>query len=444
MTIEIILPALGETMDEGTIARWTVASGARVTKGQVIAEIESNKAVFELESTGSGVLTILVPAGASVPILTVIARLGTAGEMADAVGQQAVPAQMEPNGEPEVSSHLTAAPATAAEPGHARRFVSPRARRFAAQHGIDPALVSGTGPQGRVEERDVRASLESRPRLSPLAKKLAAEAGVTIAPITGAPKERIMRADVERQMAPPEHSVPTPSTATEAETAAPLSLIRRIIADRMTQSAHTPAGVTLTTEVDAEELVHLREQIKAHVERQAGHALSYNVLLAKLCAVALGELPYMNTRLDGETVHTHAAANIGIAVDTERGLLVPVLCAANSKSLVELSREAGELTARAKSGVIGADEMAGGTFTITNLGMYGIDAFTPLINLPECAILGVGRIAARPAVWQGQIAIRQTCVLSLTFDHRLVDGAPAARFLQRVAELIQNPYVVLL
>jgi pyruvate dehydrogenase E2 component (dihydrolipoamide acetyltransferase) len=441
MATEIILPALGETMDEGTIARWVTPDGAEVKKGQVIAEIESNKAVFELEATASGRLHVVAEAGVVVPILTVIAHILAPDEAPPAAGTNMTAVPSVP-----VIPEAGAAPAVPALPAPAgRQFVSPRARRLARARNVDVALVAGSGPQGRVEERDVSAYLEGAPRVTPLARKVAVEAGVTLAP-AGSPRQRITRDDVQRQLAPaPPVAPPIVAQADAAVGAAqPLSVIRKVIAQRMAQSAHTAAAVTLTTEVDATELVHLREQVKAHVEQQTGQTLSYNVLLAKLAAAALHELPYMMSRLVGNEIQVPAAANIGIAVDTERGLLVPVVSDPSNTSLIDLAREANALMAKAKTGAVSSDDMAGGAFTITNLGAYGIDAFTPIINLPECAILGVGRIAPRPAVWQGQIAIRQMVILSLTFDHRLVDGVPASRFLQRLCELIQNPYIVLL
>ena len=296
----------------------------------------------------------------------------------------------------------------------------------------------------------MRAYLESAPRLTPLARKIAEDAAVSLVP-AASPRQRVTRSDVELQIqaasatahpAPPvEGGAPSLMPQPVVQ---PMSAIRKVIAQRMAQSAQSTASVTLTTETDATELVHLRDQVKEHVQQQTGQPLSYNVLLAKLAAICLHEFPYMKSRLvDGE-IHSAQAANIGIAVDTERGLLVPVLRDPAARNLLELTLEANTLMTKAKSGAIGADDMAGGTFTITNLGVYGVDAFTPIINLPECAILGVGRIAHKPAVWQGQIAVRQMVILSLTFDHRLIDGAPAGRFLQRLAELIQNPYVVLL
>ena len=228
----------------------------------------------------------------------------------------------------------------------------------------------------------------------------------------------------------------------------PITTVRRTIADRMATSAHTVAPVTLTTEADATELVRLRRQLKDDTVgaglASAQPVPSYNDLLAKLTAQALLEHPMVNARFDGDTIIQSMTANIGVAVDTDRGLLVPVLRDVQTKSLRQIAREAAALIEKARTGRISADELQGGTFTITNLGMYEIDAFTPIINLPECAILGVGRIVPKQVVVDAEaerVAIRQMMFLSLTFDHRLVDGAPAARFLQRVKQFVEKPYL---
>jgi len=217
---------------------------------------------------------------------------------------------------------------------------------------------------------------------------------------------------------------------------------RRLIATRLSESARTTVPVTLTTEADATRLVALRAEIAADLAGAALPVPTYTDLLARLTAVALTEHPQLNASLDGEAIVQHAAVHLGLAVDTERGLLVPVLRDAERKSLRQIAAESARLIAAARDGSIGPDDLRGSTFTITNLGMYEIDAFTPVINLPECAILGVGRIAARPVVVDeaaGTFAVRKLVTLSLTFDHRLVDGAPAARFLQRVKHLIERP-----
>ena len=221
----------------------------------------------------------------------------------------------------------------------------------------------------------------------------------------------------------------------------PISQVRRVTADRMSAAAHTTAAVTLTTEADATELVRLRQQIK---DDGAPAVPSYNDLLAKLAAHALLEHPQVNARFEGETIVQPASVNIGIAVDTERGLLVPVVQGVQAKSLRQIAETSARLIEQARTGHISADDMRGGTFTITNLGMFEIDAFTPIINLPECAVLGVGRIIAKQVVVDAEaerVAIRRMMFLSLTFDHRLVDGAPAARFLQRVKQYVEKPYL---
>jgi pyruvate dehydrogenase E2 component (dihydrolipoamide acetyltransferase) len=201
------------------------------------------------------------------------------------------------------------------------------------------------------------------------------------------------------------------------------------------------APVTLTMEADATAFVALRERLKADLADELGFSIGYNDLLIKLLAHALYKFPYMNARLDGETIRQLGEVHIALAVDTERGLLVPVVRDADRKGLAQVATELRELVERARTGKAGPDELAGSTFTITNLGMYDVDAFTPIINLPETAILGVGRIKPRPAVVDGAVCVRQVMWLSLTFDHRLVDGAPAARFLQYIKNLIEDPYL---
>ncbi|MBV9358649.1 MAG: 2-oxo acid dehydrogenase subunit E2, partial [Chloroflexi bacterium] len=234
------------------------------------------------------------------------------------------------------------------------------------------------------------------------------------------------------------------ASAGEAEAAQSLSQVRRITAARMAESAHTVAPVTLTTEADATRLVELRAQIRADVDALGIVAppLSYNELLVKLLAVALAEQPALNASWRDGRVVQHPDVHIGVAVDTDRGLLVPVVRDARNKSVATISRELQTMISAAQAGALSVDQLKGGTFTLTNLGMYDIDAFTPIINLPECAILGVGRIVPRPVVVDVQaetVRVRRMLALSLTFDHRVVDGGPAARFLQRVKQLVEHP-----
>jgi pyruvate dehydrogenase E2 component (dihydrolipoamide acetyltransferase) len=226
----------------------------------------------------------------------------------------------------------------------------------------------------------------------------------------------------------------------------PLKGIRGIIFKRMAESVHTTARVTLMTEVDVTEFVALREKLKARFSKEWGFTPGYNDLLAVIVANALRKFPYMNARLsaNGDAIEHLAAVNIGMAVDTERGLLVTVVREADTKGLQQFGAEFRAMVDRARAGKSGPEDLTGGTFTITNLGMHRVDAFTPVINLPEAAILGVGRIVAKPVVRGEEIVVRKMMTLSLVFDHRLADGAPAARFLDYVCELIEEPYLLFL
>jgi pyruvate dehydrogenase E2 component (dihydrolipoamide acetyltransferase) len=349
-----------------------------------------------------------------------------------------------------------------------RIFASPRARKYAREHGVDISGVTGTGPNGRIVEQDVIDFLASAPKASPVAERVAEQLGVNLRAIDGTgPRGRIVKADVlaaaeaeEEAAAPaPEPQVETPVPTPQAEEAAavaapeipapaagervPLTGVRGVIAERMHASHTTTAPVTLTMEVDATDFVAARERLKANLADELGFNIGYNDLLIKVAARALRRFPYVNARLvDDEIVHLDEV-NIGLAIDTERGLLVPNVPDADQKSLIEVARTVRNLVDRARKATLTPDEFTGGTFTITNLGMYEVDAFTPIINAPETAILGVGRIKAVPAVVDNEVTIRQRMWLSLTFDHRLVDGAPAARFLQYIKRLIEEPYLLI-
>jgi pyruvate dehydrogenase E2 component (dihydrolipoamide acetyltransferase) len=274
---------------------------------------------------------------------------------------------------------------------------------------------------------------------------MAAEAGIDLRAVTGTgPGGRITKEDVGRAQAssirPPEVVGPAALPEAEVLERVPLMGVRGLIADRMASSAHTTARVTLLMEADATEFVAMRERLKSRVEQEWGFAPGHNDLLAKTVAMALRRFPYMNARLTADAIERLAHINLGMATDTERGLLVPVIRDADQKSLRQFGIEFREVVDRARNGKSLPDDLTDGTFTITNLGMYDVLAFTPLIRLPEAAILGVGRITAKPVARNQQIEIRQMLILSLVFDHRLVDGAPAARFLQSIKDLIEEPY----
>ena len=446
MAKQVFVPKLGQTMEEATLVRWLVADGAPVDEGQPILEVDTDKANFRVEANARGHLHIgPYQPGDVVPVLTVVATIGKPDEKfaSGAAPIAETPAKAEAT--PSAVIDVGEAPARAV-PSEGKIFASPRARRLADARGVDLARVTPTGYGGeRVVERDVMAYLERLPKATPVAQKIAAEAGIDLRAVTGTGVGgAITKEDVERAVAggkqrgEPSSVIRPPSEILER---VPLKGVRGIIAERMAASAQTTARVTLFMSVDATEFVNMRERLKARVEKEWGLAPGYNDLLAKIVATALRQFPYMNARLADDAIERLARVNIGIAVDTERGLLVPVIRDADQKRVRQIAQEFRELAGRAQSGTALPDDLVGGTFTITNLGMYDVLAFTPIINLPEAAILGVGSITPQPVVREGQVVVRQMMMLSLAFDHRVVDGAPAAKFLQYVKDLIEEPYL---
>jgi len=448
MITEVILPKLGQTMEEGTIIEWLKEEGEPIKRGDLLFTVESDKAVLEVESTARGFLRkILVPAGQPVPVLTVVGLITRqADEDISSYGEAATPAaapQVTETKKPAAPAPEAAAPE--AEKPAGRIIASPRARRVAREKRIDLSLVTGSGPGGRITEQDVLAHAATQPKATPVAIKTAEALGVDLASVTGTGVGgRITKADVEAAARAPQAPESMPAEAPAVETV-PLSGMRRIIAERMAASHSTTARVTLITEADATTLVQVREELRATVSEEWGFAPGYNDLLGLIVARALREFPYMNARLneEGTAIERMPYVNMGMAVDTERGLLVPVIRDADQKGLRAFGTEFRALVERARAGKSLPDDLQGGTFTITSLGLYDIDAFPPIINLPEAAILGAGRIKPQPVVRDGEIVIRQMWVLSLVFDHRLVDGAPAARFLQRIKHLVENPFLLL-
>jgi pyruvate dehydrogenase E2 component (dihydrolipoamide acetyltransferase) len=443
MAEEFFIPKLGQTVEEVTLVKWLVEDGARVSQGQEIMEVETDKAVFPVEANTKGILHIgPYKEGQVIPVLTVVAIIGKPEDKFEVKGAT-------PSG-PEVESAPVAAPApeavsapeAQAVEGTEKPFASPRARKLAIAKNVDLSHVTPTGYGGeRVAERDVIAYLAKTPKVTPVAQRMAAASGVDLYSVTGTGSGgRIVKDDVARASTT---QIPLPTIQAEVLERIPLKGVRGIIAERMATSVHTSARVTLVMEMDATEFVAARERIKEKVEKDWGFAPGYNDLLAKIVAAALRQFPYMNARLTSDAIELLGPINIGLAVDTDRGLLVPVVRDVDHKNLHQFGTEFRQVVERARSNRILPDELSGGTFTITNLGMYDVDAFTPVINLPEAAILGVGRIAPKVVPYKDEIAIRQMWTLSLVFDHRIVDGAPAARFLQAIKNMVEEPYLLL-
>jgi len=403
MPTEVIMPKMGLNMKEGVLADWLVEDGRGVHRGQPIFVVETDKIVNDIEAEADGILRRVARVGDSIPVTGLVGYILAEGEE-----------MPQPEGYAEEG-----AGALAATPHEAKSSVG----RSTARREEVPAL-----PTARV-------------RATPAARRLARQMGIDLAAITPAdPQGRISRADVERAVEA-RADVAAQSVGEEVARSAdvtPLTGARAVIARRMQLSSQQTAAVTLSTEIDATDLVHVRAQINEQQEGVKGTTVSYNAILVRLVAIALSKLPYMNASPMEGSVHYKTEVNVGVTVDSERGLLVPVIRNADSKSITQINRELGQLVERAIAGKSLLDDLTGGTFTITNMGSLGIDALTPLINPPEAAILGVGSIMPTPVVVDGEICVRDRVVLSLTFDHRLIDGAPAARFLQRIGSMIET------
>jgi pyruvate dehydrogenase E2 component (dihydrolipoamide acetyltransferase) len=342
-----------------------------------------------------------------------------------------------------------AAETLAAPSAAATGFVlaSPAARRLAREKGIDLARVAGTGADGLVTESDVLHFAEEQAKVpapadvlaTSAARQLALEHGVSLDEIQGTgvggriTEQNVLDFVGSRSKAPPPSAV-----APTAVRVIPFTGMRQAVAEHMVESLHAMAQLTLQTEADATELVKLRIQLKAEFD------LTYTDLLVKAVARALRQHPLLNSTLIGDEIHLLEPIHIGIAVALEEGLIVPVLRDADKRTVQEIAQEARRLAQGARDGSLSVDEVTGGTFTITSLGAYGVDGFTPIINSPEVAILGVGRIVEKPAIYQGEVARRSLMVLSLTVDHRIVDGTPAAEFLRTIKELLETPYRLLI
>jgi len=430
---QVVMPRLGLTMVEGKIVEWYKKTGDWVEKGEALFSIENEKATLDIESPASGKLEIQIEPDIVVPILSPVGLIHTKEKSSS---HHAVQKEVQASDVASVSS-VEKVPAGAPIKSFNQIRVSPRARKAAREAGLDLSQVSGTGIRGMIVTSDLpQKKAEGLPAIkaTPVARKMAAEVGVDLAGVTGSgPRGMVRKEDVEKCR----QSIPA---AIEPVTPEPLSGLRKVIAERLGKSWNERPQANLTTEVDASLFVKAREQINRELSKKE-IKISYNTLLIKLVAQAIHEFPYMNVSLLPEGLQQHNQVNVGLAVDTPRGLMVPVVRDADRKNFECIQQDLDAVIQRTLEGTATWDDITGGTFTITNLGGFEIDAFTPLINPPESAILGIGRIHEKPVVVDGQIVVRAMMSLSISFDHRLVDGAPAARFLQRVKQLIEQPFL---
>ena len=497
MATEIVMPRQGQSVEACTIVRWLKQPGDAVTAGELLCEIETDKAAFEVESTAAGtVLAHFAGEGEEVPVLTPIAAVGDPGEEAPVPGGTAAgepaPAPAAEANEPQsgatgsgeqpaaagaesaahvqavavggvpavmpgavraddptaVAGPAVAAAAPARAPGRGPA-ASPRARRRAAELGVDYSGLAGSGPSGRIIERDVVAAAQARPALTAAARAAAAEGAPVPAAGTGI-GGRVTLADLASAAAP---GAGEPAAAGDSADSAepvdvvPISGVRKLISERMQQSLSDTAQLTMHATADAEALLAYRARLKASPEHLGLAAVTINDLVLYAVARTLPEFPELNAVVAGGRIERHRAVHLAFAVDTERGLVVPVIAGADRLSIAELAARAHELAAATQAGSISPDLLHGGTFTVTNLGALGVESFTPILNLPQVAILGVGALALKPVLADpaapgapdpAQVAWRRHLGLSLTIDHRVVDGAPAARFLQALGAAIAD------
>ncbi|MGQ9502346.1 MAG: 2-oxo acid dehydrogenase subunit E2 [Anaerolineae bacterium] len=457
MATEVFMPKMTDHMESGEIIRWLVKEGDRVEQGQVIMEVMTDKVVADLEAPASGILKGIRPGavdGAIVPVGETFAFIAEPDEEVPALPPltgQAVPA-------PEGALTATEATETISTPVESGQVLAvPAARRLAKELGVDLSLVRGTGPGGRIREEDVRAFVEAlKPqespkvaeavRASPLARRLARELGVDLTKIHGSgPGGRIREEDVraffEAQRA---QAVLAPTPLQLQAEWIDLTSVQRLTGQRMLESVHHAPQFTLNVNTDTTNLLWLREALMERIVAETGERLSITALLVKLVAAALKEHPRVNASFEGGRIKLYREINIGIAVGTDDGLVVPVIKGADQKSLAQVVQELKTFQEKAQVMRFTSEDLSGGTFTISNLGMYGVERFNAIINPPQAAILAVGRILKTPVgMPDDTIALRPMMNLTLTVDHRVLDGVQGARFLSAVKEKIEKPYSLL-
>ena len=435
MSIDILMPALSPTMEEGTLAKWHVKVGDTVKAGDVIAEIETDKATMEVEAVDEGVVeAILVDAGTeNVKVNALIAKLAGEGESPAPPPAKAAPTAEAPKAAPAPAAPVqaageTAAPAKAAPaaaPTGDRVFASPLARRLASAANLDLKSIAGSGPHGRVVKADVEAATKGG---APVAKAAPASAPAAGAPAAAAPRAHL---SLEQQ------GIPAGSYDL-----VPLDGMRKTIARRLTDSFRDVPHFPLTIDLEIDALLAARAKINSLLTGQ-GVKVSVNDIIIKAVAVALKRVPEANASYTPEGIAMHHHADIAVAVAIDGGLITPIVRAAETKGLAEISAEVKDLAARAKSKKLKPEEFQGGTFSVSNLGMFGIKAFASIINEPQGAIMSVGAGEQRPVVKDGQLAVATVMTITLTCDHRVVDGAIGAKFLAAFKPLIEEPLTLL-
>ena len=444
MATIVVMPQLGNSVESCIIVEWMIAEGDTVAVDQTLASIETDKSTMEVPSTAAGtVLKLLWEEGDEVPVKDPLIIVGEPGEDISGLvpGGDAAPVEDAPD--KATAAPEQAAPAFATE--RATGAVSPRARALAASAGLDASIITeGSGPHGRVIERDVAAAIAAGPVLTSAARA----AGVSATQGTGI-GGRVSVADAGRTAeAAPAAAVAAPAAAADfpgASTSAPLKGVRKVVAKRMMESLTTTAQLTLNTTANAAGILAMRKKVKNADEALGLNKITLNDLVCFAVSRTLLKYPAFNAHLEDGVLTEFEQVHLGFACDTPRGLIVPVIRSAQALGLKAFSDEAKRLASGAIDGSLSPDFLSGGTFTVSNVGSFGIETFTPVINLPQTAILGVGAITPRPVVAaDGTIGVEQRLNLSLTIDHQVIDGADGARFLRDLVAAIENIDVTVL
>jgi len=431
---KIIMPKLGLTMKQGKIVKWYKKENEPVKAGENLFSIETDKLTNDVEAKEDGILRkIIRKEGEIVPCLEPVGIIGTADEdISNLLNEIGLPLEQEVKDKFVVEKEVETEKAKNKEDKKIK--ISPAAKKLALEHNIDISQIVGTGPNGRIVVEDVNKYIEKQNKIkaTPAAAKVAEKLDVDLTQIEK--EDRITKEDVYKfykdrkltEIAQPE------------EKRIPMSTMRKIIAERMSDSWHTAPVVHFNIRVDTTRMKELRQQLKPVAN------ITYTDILVAITSRVLLQFPLLNGTVDGEELILRNYVNMGVAVALEEGLLVPVVKYSHMKGLKEISDEIKDLSYRARNNQLTTDEITGGTFTITNLGMFGIESFTPIINQPESAILGVNAIVETPVVENGNIVIKPMMNLSLTADHRIIDGAVAAQFLAKLKEYLENPAMLLL
>ena len=435
------MPKMGDSMEEGKILRWIKKEGEPVKKGEMLAEVETDKVNIEIEAFASGILRkIIVPEGTAAPVGSKIALIGASDEpLPGNLGENGAGVQTSANSEPQVKDVPSQVPVgvnTLSSSGittsgtQGRIFISPLARRLAAENHLDYATVQGTGPNGRIIKMDIEAALKRQPP------------AITPAPVPAA--EPVMPLGAQPVPAAPEPALAAAIDSNEV-VEIPLTAMRRTIARRLSQSMQTSPHFYVTSVIDTDKLAAFRQQINEYAANDPSPVkVSFNDLIVKAVAKALLRIPRVNVSFAEDRLLQKKQVHIGVAVALEQGLIVPIVRNADQRGILDIARETQRLAEAAREGKIRPEEFSGGTFTVSNLGMFDVDSFTAVINPPESAILAVGSITPTPAVVDGQVVVRNRMKVTLSSDHRAIDGAIAARFLQEVKRLLEEPFGLVL